>query len=91
MNAVPDYIAELKKRSKDSKVYSEHQLVGLELAEILQDDSHKSLYMKLAKEYSKDKLLRLAKSIAERENVENKGAYFMKVLYSDEEDSKGKK
>lgn len=82
-----DYLEELKKRKKESRVYSEHQLVGLLLAEILEDDEHKSLYIKLAKENNTDELLRLAKSIGERKNVENKGAYFMKLFY-DNEDSK---
>ena len=79
-----DYLEELKKRKKESRVYSEHQLVGLLIAEILEDDKHKSLYIKLAKENDSDKLLRLAKSVAERKNVENKGAYFMKLFYSND-------
>ena len=83
-----DYFEILKKRAKESKVYSEHQLLGLELAEILHDDAHKSLYMKLAKQYSADKLLRLAKSVAERENIDNKGAYFMKLLHGSNEITK---
>ena len=33
-----DYLETLKKRAKESKVYSFHQLVGLELAKILGDD-----------------------------------------------------
>jgi len=81
-----DYIEELKKRKKESRVYSEHQLVGLLIAEILDDDAHKSLYIKLAKDNNQDKLLRLAKSVADRENVENKGAYFMKVFHGDIKD-----
>ncbi|PIR98108.1 MAG: hypothetical protein COT89_01065 [Candidatus Colwellbacteria bacterium CG10_big_fil_rev_8_21_14_0_10_42_22] len=76
------YFDELKKRAGESHVYSEHQMVGLMLAEILGDDKHKSLYMKLAKDYDADRLLRLAKDIADRPNVENRGAYFMKMLYN---------
>ena len=79
-----DYLEELKKRKKESRVYSEHQLVGLLIAEILEDDKHKSLYIKMAKDYNPDKLLKLAKSVAERKNVENKGAYFMKLFYSND-------
>ncbi|MDD5710942.1 MAG: hypothetical protein PHV43_02485 [Candidatus Colwellbacteria bacterium] len=75
------YFEELKKRARESHVYSEHQLVGLMLAEILGDEEHKSLYIKLAKEYDSDMLLRLAKDIADRPRVENRGAYFMKLLY----------
>lgn len=80
-----DYLEELKRRKKESRVYSEHQLVGLLIAEILEDEEHKSLYMKLARDDNADKLLKLAKSVADRKNVENKGAYFMK-LYADSND-----
>ncbi len=76
-----DYIEELKRRRKESRVYSEHQLVGLLVAEVLEDEEHKSLYIKLAREHDSDKLLKLAKSVAERKNVKNKGAYFMKLFY----------
>ena len=79
-----DYLEELKKRKKESKVYTEHQLIGLLVAEILEDEEHKSLYIKLAKEHDIDRLLRLAKSVAERKNVENKGAYFMKLFYGED-------
>lgn len=75
-----DYLNILKQRAKESKVYSEHQLIGLLLAEILEDDKHKSLYMRLAKKHDKDMLLKLAKDIADRKNIDNKGAYFMKML-----------
>ncbi len=74
------YLEVLKKRAKESKVYKLHQLTGLVLAEILEDSSHKSLYMKLSKIYDNSELIRLAKNLAERKNIENKGAYFMKVL-----------
>jgi len=77
------YFDELKKRARESRVYSEHQLVGLMLAEILEDEGHKSLYIKLAKKYDSDMLLRLAKDIADRPKVKNRGAYFMKMLYDD--------
>ncbi|MEX2054369.1 MAG: hypothetical protein WD883_02410 [Candidatus Colwellbacteria bacterium] len=91
-----DYIAELKRRSGESRVYSEHQLIGLLIAEALDDEKHKSLYMRLAKKHDADRLLKLAKDIAERENVENKGAYFMKVadqmgILKDGKDSKDRK
>lgn len=75
-----DYKELLKKRAKESKVYAPHQLTGLILAEILEDEQHKSLYIKLAKEYDADKLIKLAKSIAEKKDIKNKGAYFMRLL-----------
>lgn len=79
-----DYLDELKKRKSQSRVYKEYQLVGLSIAEILEDEKHKALYIKLAKEHNPDKLYRLAKSVADRKNVGNKGAYFMSLLYKDE-------
>lgn len=78
-----DYIEELKKRGRESRVYTPHQLVGLEIAEILEDNEHKALYMKLAKTMDHSELLGAAKSVAERGDVENKGAYFMKVIHGE--------
>lgn len=75
-----NYLEELEKRQKKSKIYSTHQMTGLIIARILEDEKHKSLYIKLAKEYEERDILSLAKDIAERKNVENKGAYFMRML-----------
>jgi len=86
--SMDEYLEELKKRKKESKVYTEHQLIGLLIAEVLEDEDHKSLYIKLVKENDGDKLLKLAKSVAERKNVKNKGAYFMKLWASRSENSK---
>ncbi|TSC96646.1 MAG: Uncharacterized protein Athens071426_17 [Parcubacteria group bacterium Athens0714_26] len=76
------YFKVLEDRGKQSKVYKPHQLAGLELAKILDDDNHKSLYIKLAKFYDNTSLLSLAKRIDERKDIDNKGAYFMKMLKS---------
>lgn len=86
-----DYIANLKKKAKESRVYQKHQLVGLQIAEILNDNRHKALYIKLAKEKDQDKLIGLARSVAERKNIKNLGAYFMRIITSDETRSKLKK
>lgn len=56
------------------------QLDGLEIAQILGDEKHKSLYIKLAREMNPDELRRLAKEVAENPRVKNKGAYFMTRL-----------
>ena len=77
-----EYLPVLTERAKKSKVYKPYQLVGLTLAEILEDEKHKSLYIKLAKKHNEDYLLRLAKNIAEKPNITSKGAYFMKALFS---------
>jgi hypothetical protein len=74
------YLEVLRERQKDSRIYKIHQSTGLALAEILQDEKHKSLYMKLAKEHDNQKLIELAKDVASRRNVANKGAYFMRLL-----------
>ena len=78
-----DYLFEIKARSKKSKVYKSYQLLGLQLAEILEDERHKSLYIKLAKKFDGSQLLSLAKKISENKAVRNKGAYFMKIFYGD--------
>lgn len=57
-----------------------HQLAGLTIAELLRDEKHISLYMKLAKQYDSNELLRLAKDVAARAGVHNRGAYFMRML-----------
>ena len=74
------YMDELKRRGKESHVYKKYQLIGLEISQILGDEKHKALYIKLAKDNDADSLMRLAKDIAERTNVKSKGAYFMTML-----------
>ena len=74
------YLNELKKRGKESRVYRKYQLVGLELAKILEDEKHKSLYIKLAKGGNGETLIRLAKEIREKKAIRKKGAYFMSCL-----------
>lgn len=74
------YLKELRRRAKESHVYRKYQLLGLEISQILKDEKHKSLYIKLAKEKNGDRLLRLAKEVAERKDVKNRGAYFMTLI-----------
>jgi hypothetical protein len=74
------YLEELARRGKESHVYRKYQLVGLEISQILADEKHKALYIKLAKEHDADRLMRLAKDVATRGAVKNKGAYFMTIL-----------
>lgn len=75
-----DYFHNLEERSKKSRIYRHYQLIGVQLAEILGDLKHKALYIKLAKTRDATTLLQLARSIAEKPNVQNRGAYFMKML-----------
>ncbi|MBI5220363.1 MAG: hypothetical protein HY978_00815 [Candidatus Liptonbacteria bacterium] len=74
------YLTKLRERSRESRVYREFQAVGLELAEILADDRHRALYIRLAKQYDGNLLRRLAREVAQRPGVQNRGAYFMRVL-----------
>jgi hypothetical protein len=74
------YLKKLKQRGTESHVYRKYQLMGLEIAQILQDEKHKSLYIKLAKENGGDRMMQLAKEVAERRGIKNKGAYFMKII-----------
>lgn len=78
-----DYLFSLRERSQKSKVYQPFQLIGLQLAELLEDERHKSLYIKLAKEHQAEYLLGLAKRVAENNTIKNKGAYFMTLLKED--------
>ena len=73
------YIEELRERSKKSHAHTKHQLLGLEIAGLLEDQEHKALYIKLAKEGNAAALRRLAQEIKERKGIKNKGAYFMKL------------
>jgi hypothetical protein len=78
------YLKELARRGKESHVYRKYQLLGLEISKVLADEKHKSLYIKLAKERNGDRLLRLAKDVADRKNIKNPGAYFMSLLKNNE-------
>jgi hypothetical protein len=81
--AASTYLKTLKQRGADSRVYEKHQLIGLELAKLLGDEKHKSLYIKLAKQYGGDRLMQIAKDVADRKEVKNKGAYFMTAMRGD--------
>lgn len=75
------YLRELAARRTKSRVRTRHQLVGLLIAEMLQDRPHKSLYIRMAKEGDPDLLMTLAKDVASRGKVEHPGAYFMAVAH----------
>ncbi len=79
-NISGDYIKTLAKRARESRVYKPFQSTGLMLAEILDDQKHKAIYMRLCKIYDNQELIRKARDVAERKSIENKGAYFMKML-----------
>lgn len=80
MDLGKNYLEELKKRSARSGISKKYQAMGLELAKILNDKKHKSLYIKLMKEGNPARLMWLAADIADRKNVKNMGGYFMRLL-----------
>ncbi len=75
-----NYLETLKERAKKSRVYRKYQMTGLLIAHLLNDEKHKSLYIKLAKEHDNQHLLGIAKDVSERKKIQNKGGYFMRVL-----------
>lgn len=75
-----DYVEIIKIRKKRSRVYYSHQFVGLKITRYLDDEANKKLYMRLAKEYDSEALLRLARDVMERRSVKNRGAYFMRMF-----------
>jgi hypothetical protein len=75
------YLSELAARRRKSRAYTRHQLMGLLIAELLGDRTHKSLYIKMAKEGNPDVLMSLAKDVADRPNIDNRGAYFMAAAH----------
>ncbi len=86
-----DYLKTIKERAAESHVYKKFQLTGLLIAQLLNDEKHKSLYIKLAKEYNNQELLSLAKDVSERKKIENKGGYFMKLFTNLRKDMKIRK
>lgn len=75
------YFERLEKKTRRSRVYKPYQAAGLSLAAILDDQKHRALYIKIAKQFNDfDRLIALAKQVAERREIQNRGAYFMKVL-----------
>jgi len=73
------YLDRIQERAKKSRIHSRHQMIGLMVAETLRDPSHKSLYIKMARDENGEKMLYIAKSIAENTRIKNKGAYFMRM------------
>jgi hypothetical protein len=90
MSVYDDYLEKLKERGKNNRIVKRYQLIGLMIAEMLNDKEHKSLYIKLAKEKDEQELLSLAKKVAEMKNIERKGAYFMRVLFGEKKISQEK-
>jgi len=86
----PEYLETLRERAKTSRIYQRHQMTGLTVADLLDDQAHKALYIKLAKEQGDERVLSLAKSVSERRDVKNKGAYFMRLATKEFKSAKPK-
>ena len=81
-----DYLKKIGERAKNSRISQPHQLTGLDVAQMLDDWGYRGLYMKLAKQFGETKLRMLAKAVAEQNNITNKGAYLMKILFPKDND-----
>ena len=66
-----------KAHNPDSNVSREFQIYGYELAEKLDDMSHKSLYIKLAKDVPRDILEKAFGFVSDYPNAQSKGKLFM--------------
>ena len=75
-----DYLKTLSERKKQTHVFKDFQHSGLVIAQMLGDEKHKALYIKLAKNIGKQTLMSIAKDVAERSEVSNRGAYFMELI-----------
>jgi len=89
--AAKEYAAALQERGKKARVTQQFQMIGLEIATILRDFEHKAIYIKYTKELGSERMLMLAKDVASRRDVKNRGAYFMKVAKEYREKIKSKK
>ncbi len=74
--------ARLKKKmdKPDKNVSREFQIYGYELAQKLNDMTHKSLYIKLAKEKPRGLLERALQFVLDYPNAKSKGRLFMYKL-----------
>ncbi len=88
MDLKEEYLKKLKERQEKSRIKEEYQLIGLEIARMLNDNNHKALYMKLAKENNGKEMFGLAKDISSKKNIKNMGAYFMKIFFRNRKKSK---
>lgn len=85
-----EYLQLIAKRATQKRISHQFQLIGLEIAVLLRDTEHKSLYIKYAKEYGSDRMLALAKDISQRRGIDNMGAYFMTVVENLKKESETK-
>ncbi len=82
-NLTDDFRKQFDQRSPgSSRIKHQFQVIGLELSRLLNDKKNISLYMKIAKQNKNfGQLLHHAKKIREDKRIENKGAYFMSIVF----------
>lgn len=81
-------MATIKQRSLTSKAYKDYQAAGVDVAELLNDRKHKALYIRLAKLHGSNKIRNLAKEVCDKPGVLNRGAYLMRLLQLEKENTK---
>lgn len=74
-----DYLALLKKRAKETRAFRSFQVVGTDVADMLNDRKHIALYIKIAKKIDAQTLLQVATTVVQTNGVKNQGAYFMSI------------
>lgn len=77
MKSVSDILESKKNLPADTRNKHEFQAYGNRLAEELEDPSHRSLYIKLAKEEDRSLLEQAREFVVGQENVSTKGKLFM--------------
>ncbi len=77
MKRIGQIIDEIKNPERPKNLHKEFQVYGVYLAEALNDTAHYSLYIKLAKQYSRGLLEEALNYTKGYYNAKNKGKVFM--------------
>jgi hypothetical protein len=90
MKSLKTIISQLKVTDEDKYLSREFQQYGIYLAQKLQDEPHKALYIKMAKEISRE-ILSTALSFVLDSNARSKARLFMWKVKKLKVDTKAKK
>lgn len=91
MQKIGDIVNKYKFEDTDKYVSREFQKYAYELSEELGDSAHRSLYMKLAKQYPRGLLESARSFVADAEHVQSKPRLFMWKLKQLRDEIKNKK
>lgn len=90
MEQLNKIIGKLERKKESHRISQEFQDFGVRLAELLGDNSHKSLYIKLAKEKPRKALEDALSYVSDYSSARNKGRLFMwrlkEILKSEKSD-----